>query len=80
MSNLHDFQTLLSAYTQLLSDLQSTLNDYRQEAIRYQSLNQDDYGLIYLKLASLLWDKTAEIEDAIEATKQQIKELSVVIG
>ena len=80
MANIHDFQTLLFAYTQLLSDLQSTLNDYRQEGVRYQSLNQDDYGLIYLKLASLLQDRVSEVEDAIEATKQQIKELSAAIN
>ena len=69
MANLHDFQTLLSAYNLLLSDLQSTLNRYRQ---KYQSLNKEEYGLIYSKLEQLMQDRVSEVQDAIEATKQQI--------
>ena len=77
MSNLHDFQTLLSAYTQLLSDLNFTLNHYRQQ---YQSLDKQEYGLIYSKLEALMQDRISEVEDAIEATRQQIIELSAAIN
>ena len=77
MNNLHDFQTLLSAYNLLLSDLQSTLNHYRQE---YQSLDKQEYRLIYSKLELLIQDRITEVEDAIEVTGQQIIELSAAIN
>ena len=80
MANLHDFQTLLSAYTLLLSDLQSTAEHYRLEAIRYRYTDEPQLEIIYSHLASLALDRISEVEEAIEATRQQIIELSAAIN
>ena len=79
MSNLHDFQTLLSAYNQLLLDLQSTAEHYHQEAFRCIALRDENYG-IYFTLFSSIQIRITEVEDTIEATRQQIIELSAAIN
>ena len=80
MANLSDFQTLLSAYNQLLSDLQSTLNHYRQQAIYYSYTDEPQSELIYSHLVSLALNRMAEVQDAIEVTRQQVIELSAAIN
>ena len=80
MSNLHDFQTLLSAYNLLLSDLQSTAEYYRQQAIHYSYTDEPQSERIYLHLALLALNRMGEVEEAIRVLRQQIIELKAAIN